>query len=169
MKIDEFCSKLEGFLAARPEDERAEATARALANGFHLQPGEVALLAVDPTLECLAFLWPEALKKSGTIPLSARDSLAARTARELKAFINNRFAAARHASIFEAIAVDAARADKPLPIQKILSAPLLRDGQARGVVQLSRKGATPRDAGSDFSKNDLAALTRAAEVLARFF
>ena len=169
MKIDEFCSKLDGFLAARPEGERVGAMAKALAQAFHLQPGEVALLRINPTLESLAFVWPEALKKSGTIPLSARDSLAARTAREKKAFINNRFAAARHASIFEAIAVESGSGDRPLPIQKILSVPLVHGEDARGVVQLSRKGASPQEAGGDFSKNDLVALTRAAEVLAGYF
>jgi hypothetical protein len=61
-------------------------------------------------------------------------------------------------SFFESIKLR----DKPVPIQKMVTAPLLVRGQAIGVAQISRKGETPREAGPDFSAADL---KRAQELL----
>ena len=57
----------------------------------------------------------------------------------------------RHVSFFESIKIK----DRALPIQKMITAPIFDGEEAVGVVQISRKGETPRDAGPDFTTADL--------------
>lgn len=167
MKINELCDKIDTLLAARvPGTERYEAAMSALRQVFNLQSDEVAILVADLENEVLRFVWPAKLQKSGTIPISSRDSLAARTFRENKAVANNRFAAIYHASIFEQVKLAPEATERPKPIQKILSAPLHDgDGIPTGVIQLSRKGADNNSVGPDFTREDLAALIEISKVL----
>jgi hypothetical protein len=168
MKIEEFCTHLESRLAAvAVAEERLALAAEAVRQAFRVRADEVAIFSLDPQLEVLAFLWPPKLQSSGVIPLSARDSLAARTVRENKAFLDNRFASARHAFIFEHVRLDAGADGKPSPIQKIISAPLPGSGWVKGALQVSRKGADPAAAGDDFGRADLSALAEIARVIAR--
>ncbi len=103
-------------------------------------------------METSLFLAPEALHKVGYIPLSSNSALAARTARESRPEMNNKFAAVRHASVFEGIKVGNASAEA---IQKIISAPILSDGRVVGIIQISRKGTSLTTAGPDFTPTDL--------------
>jgi len=169
MNISEFCGKLDSHLAARaPGAERYEVVISALRQAFNLQPDEIAVLSADLENDVLRFNWPVKLQKSGTIPISSRDSLAARTFREKKAVVNNRFADIYHASIFEQIKLAPEATERPQPIQKIRSAPLPgSDGAPTGVVQLSRKGADSNAAGPDFTREDLAALIEISKVLGK--
>jgi hypothetical protein len=64
----------------------------------------------------------------------------------------------KHVSFFESIKLR----DRPMPIQKMVTAPLLLRGQPIGVAEISRKGETARDAGPDFTPADL---RRAQEIL----
>ena len=141
------------------------AAVEAISRNFAVGPEEVALLCFNADRGGLEFLWPAPLRATEVIPLAARDSLAARTAREGRSFVSNRFAAARHAAVFESIAVATTREGRPLPIQKILSVPFPQPGTP-GVIQLARKGARPEEAGADFSRGDIEALARLAEVFA---
>lgn len=170
MKISEFCGKLDALLAARPPGaERYEVAIQALRQVFNLLPDEVAILSVDRENEVLRFVWPAKLQKSGTIPISSRDSLAARTFRENKAVANNRFAAVFHASIFEQVKLAPEDKDRPQPIQKILSAPLPgADAAPIGVIQLSRKGLDSNAVGPDFTREDLASLIEISKVLGKY-
>lgn len=167
MKIADFCRQLDTHLADLPADQRMAAADAAIRKAFRLEAGEVAILSLDPEKEILAFLWPEKLQRSGLVPLSSSTSLAARTARENKAFLNNRFATAPHTSIFEQVSLDKAARERTSPIQKIISAPLPGKGFIKGVIQVSRKGHDPAGAGADFGKTELAALVEIAKVLAR--
>jgi hypothetical protein len=169
MNISEFCDKLDSHLAARPPGaERYEVAIKALRQAFSLQPDEIAVLSADLENAVLRFQWPLKLQKSGTIPISSRDSLAARTFREKKAVVNNRFADIYHASIFEQIKLTPQATERPRPIQKILSAPLPgSDGTLTGVIQLSRKGPDSNAAGPDFTREDLAALIEISKVLGK--
>lgn len=168
MKIVEFCTKLDTLLATRATlPEKLDSIVSALRQALRLQADEVALLTIDAEAETLCFLWPAKLAKSGFIPLSSRDSLAARTLRENKVFVNNRFSATFHASVFEQVKLDPTAEGRPLPIQKILSVPIPGESAPKGVLQLSRKAAEPAQAGDDFSKEDMAALTEIALVIAR--
>jgi len=165
MKLDEFCTKLDEALSALSTGEaRVETAVRYLCPAFSVTPEEVAFFRLDAKGEFLTFIWPPKLRTSGEIPLSAASPLVAQTARENSGFINNSFAATPHASFFELFRLGQA---SPLPIQKIISTPLCREGKVTGVVQVCRKAESVAAAGPDFSRNDLLVLQRLAAVIAQ--
>ena len=164
MDLAEFCSRLDARLSSLPSDtDRLEAMAKAIGQAFK---AEVAIFMFDDKQEIVSFLWPVRLRKAGTLPLSAHNSLVTRTIREKRAFLDNSFVTTPHASIFEQFRMDSETS--PQPIQKIMSAPLSHNGEIKGVVQVSRKGPSSESAGDDFSANQLAALNTIAEIVARF-
>lgn len=171
MKVPEFCQTLEKTLAEQADsDGRLLVVSKALQQAFKVREDEVAVFRVDRDSQDLCFLWPKKLAKSGQVPLNARDSLLARTAREGKPLLDNRFTNTRHASIFEKVnlADPKDKEPKPLvPIQKIMSVPMLQDAQVAGVVQLCRKGLDPDAAGADFSAAELEAFAYIANAVAR--
>lgn len=170
MKISDFCAKIEAALATRqPGAERYDIISQSLRQVFRLQPDEVAILLADVEQDVLRFEWPAKLQKSGTVPLSSRDSLAARTWREKKIQLNNRFAATYHAAIFEHVKLDPTAASRPLPIQKIISAPIPTESGdvPKGVLQISRKGQEAADV-ADFSAADAATLEEMLKSLAKY-
>jgi signal transduction protein with GAF and PtsI domain len=126
--------------------------AEKIAKNVGVRNNEVAILAVSTRWRHLHFLVPEALKKVGFIPLSSNSALAARTARDSRPDIENNFAAARHATVFEGVKITGETVEA---IQKMISAPILLDGKVIGVIQVSRKGASPASAGPDFTADDL--------------
>jgi len=126
--------------------------AEKLAKNLGVRTDEVAILAVSNRWRHLHFLVPEALKKVGFIPLSSNSALAARTARDSRPEIENNFAAARHATVFEGVKIAGEPAEA---IQKMISAPILHEGKVVGVIQVSRKGANPSTSGIDFNSDDL--------------
>ena len=128
------------------------AVAERIAKSLNVKTGEVAILGLSQRWRHLHFLFPEALKNVGHIPLSSPTALAARTARESRPEINNAFVDTRHASVFEGVKVAGEAGEA---IQKIISAPILFDARVVGVIQISRKGASPVSAGPDFSSDEL--------------
>jgi len=137
---------------------------RALAHVFSVKSTEVGLLFRHEYF--LKFLYPVELQAAGSIPLSG-SAVAARTATTKKADIFNNFARIPHRSIFETIKLRDSEA--PLPIQKLMSAPVLGgNGEVVGVVQISRKGDTPREAGPDFMRGDLDRLMEVAVILSPY-
>jgi len=76
----------------------------------------------------------------------------------------------KHASIFETIklgSTEGVDASEPLPIQKLMSAPVVdENSRVLGVIQISRKGSEATFAGADFSREDLHELELAAGILA---
>jgi len=165
MKLDEFCTLLHNSLTAVPSDEgRLETAVTFVSRAFSIKPDEVAIFRLDANSESLGFIWPQHLKDAGNIPLSAANPLVARTAREKKSFLNNSFAVTPHASFFELFH---GKEKHSLPIQKIMSAPLTREGEVMGVIQVSRKAEDSARAGADFTRNELLALEKIASVIAR--
>ena len=128
------------------------AVAEKIAKNLGVRSDEVAILGVSTRWRHLHFLVPEALKNVGFIPLSSNSALAARTARDSRPEIENNFAAAKHATIFESVKTSGETVEA---IQKMISAPILLDGKVIGVIQVSRKGANPASAGMDFNADDL--------------
>jgi len=126
--------------------------AERIAKSLNVKTDEVALLAVSTRWRHLHFLVPEALKNVGFIPLSSNSALAARTARDSRPEIVNNFSSVRHATVFEGVKHLTSSGES---IQKIISAPILRDGKVIGVIQVSRKGTNGMTAGPDFSSEDL--------------
>jgi hypothetical protein len=138
--------------------------AERIARSLRVNPEEVAILAVSERQRSLQFLVPVPLRKVGSIPLSSTSALAARTARESRPDIVNNFLAMRHASVFESVKADSLSAKA---IQKIISAPILFEGRVIGVIQISRKGSSPGEAGPDFSPDDLGELLAICKPLGK--
>lgn len=136
-----------------------------IAKGFGVKPDEVAILAFIERDKVLKFVVPEKLQTVGTIPMTSATALAVRTARDKKPEAVNNFAATRHASVFEGVPIGRRHGEL---IHKIMSAPILLDGKLAGVVQISRKGRTPADAGPDFTAKNLRELTQVAGALGQF-
>jgi len=132
---------------------------------FHVERDEVAVLELSRSGKALRFVIPEKLQAVGEIPLTSTTALAARTARERRSDIVNNFATSRHASVFEGVPLGR-RQDEV--IHKIMSVPVLLGDKVIGVAQISRKGATPLDAGPDFTPKDLGELQALSSLLRRF-
>jgi hypothetical protein len=156
--VTSLVSELERLASALEADESSAGTVslpmlgEKIANELHVKLDEVAILGVSNRWKHLHFLLPQALKNVGFIPLTSNSALAARTARENRAEINNNFSAAKHATVFEGVKAATTTGES---IQKIISAPILIDGKVVGVMQISRKGDSPASAGADFTGEDL--------------
>jgi hypothetical protein len=128
------------------------AMAEKIAKSLGVKTDEVAILGVSTRWRHLHFLVPQALKNVGFIPLSSTSALAARTVRDNRPEINNSFSSVRHATVFEGVKAPTTTGES---IQKIISAPILCKEKVVGVMQISRKGPAPADAGPDFTADDL--------------
>jgi hypothetical protein len=126
--------------------------AERIAKNLGVKPDEVALMGVSARWRHLHFLVPESLKQVGFIPLSSTSAIAAKTARESRPDIINNFASVRHATVFEGVKIGGESSEL---IQKMISAPILSGDRVVGVIQVSRKGASAKDAGPDFTADDL--------------
>jgi hypothetical protein len=163
----EFGTLVESFAGAgsAPDTETLSKVAAVLSKQFNVDPDEVAILELNYKSKNLKFVIPEKLAAVGSIPLSSATALAARTAREGRPEIVNNFGSARHASVFEGVPLGGRQGE---PIQKIMSAPISDGAHVLGVVQISRKGHSPSDAGADFTQKDLRTLTSLCPLLERF-
>jgi hypothetical protein len=167
MDIKEFCRNLERLLGNRNlHGDGLDTAIKAICQGLAISTGEIAILLMDKEDDVLHFLWPRGLQKSGTIPASSKESLAARTFREGAGTINNRFSTIRHSSIFEAFPLKEF-GGRALPIQKIISVPLGRKKSCLGVLQICRKASDPTEAGPDFTPRELLGAGLIARILAR--
>jgi hypothetical protein len=66
----------------------------------------------------------------------------------------------KHVAFFETVKLR----EKALPIQKMITVPILYGGDAVGVAQISRKGENPAVAGPDFTGTDV---QKAQELFAK--
>lgn len=163
--VADLCRQLKLELEACSElDDRVEIAIPVLSRRFVVATDEVALFLLDERKTVLHFLWPLRLKQVGFIPYSSLDSLAARTAREGRVFLNNTFASLHHASFFEKIRLKDGISDRPKPIQKIISVPMVVNGEVHGVIQISRKG-VEEDALPDFTDEDASELVDIAMTI----
>jgi hypothetical protein len=140
------------------------ALAEKVAKELRVRVDEVAILAVSNRWRHLHFLVPAALKNVGFVPLTSNSALAARTARDSKAEINNNFPAVRHATVFEGVKAATTTGES---IQKIISAPISNEGKVVGVIQVSRKGENLAGAGPDFTTEDLAKVLAISKPLGK--
>ena len=151
-------SELERLADALESDGTASAEvslpviAEKIAKELRVKVDEVAILAVSQRWRHLHFLVPHVLKNVGFIPLTSNSALGARTARDSRPEINNSFSAVRHATVFEGVKAVTTTGES---IQKIISAPMLFEGEVVGVIQISRKGGSLVSAGPDFTPEEL--------------
>ncbi|RMF92612.1 MAG: GAF domain-containing protein, partial [Candidatus Schekmanbacteria bacterium] len=95
---------------------------------------------------------PKKLYQGGsTFPLTKRESVSTKVMMTKKPEIKNDMQKIKHLSIYEHVKIDES---KPKPIQKMITVPLLDNGNSLGVIQISRKGYTLEDAGADFTEED---------------
>lgn len=154
---------------AGDKEAQVQLLVMALSRTFGVDINEVAVYCLDEERSVLRFLWPEKLKHVGAIPYSSFDSLAARTAREGMVLLDNAFASQRHANAYEKIRLSSGIAAPPKPIQKIISAPIFKGEEVRGVIQLSRKGDTNSPEIQDFTDSDADALQILSGVFGQHF
>lgn len=159
-------SELERMLSELPSSDRA---CLKLAQILHVRRNEVALLRLEKG--SLRFIFPPELRSAGVLPLTG-SAVAARTAATRAPLLSNTFMRVKHVSLFEAVKLgtlsdEEDRSQEQMPIQKIMSVPVVGSGNIMGVVQISRKGLDASLAGADFTGEDLKQLEQAAEILAR--
>lgn len=166
MGVESFIENLGKSLdAASDGTDLLKTIASGIASFFSLRNHEVGIFAVNRNKHEITFLWPQGMTNAGHIPLQAVNSLVARTANELLTTRDNSFAGSRHLFMFEFMLAE--KSDR-IPIQKMMSVPVVANGEAKAVIQAVRKGATPAEAGEDFSEQNLADLVKIAALLSRY-
>jgi len=156
-----------GEISPRADEEegvRMDQAVELIAKAFDVRLHEVAILGLTRDGQSLRFLAPESLRNIGQIPLSSGSALAAKSMREMRPEAVNHFHVVPHASVFEGVPV--AEDERAEPIQKIMSSPILLGSKALGVLQVSRKGKSPADAGPDFTPPQLRELKSISDALA---
>lgn len=138
-----------------------------IAKTFNVREHEVGILIRDK--QVMRFVYPAKLATAGTIPLSASTvAVAARVVNSKSPEIINNLAQTKHASVFEAIGIDArtpighhltAEEKAAHVIQKMMTVPIVAPTGVIGVVEVSRKGRSAPEAGADFTPADLQKLT----------
>lgn len=156
-------SDLKSMVAESPSADRV---CLKIGQILRVRRSEVALLRLESN--SLRFIFPPELRSAGALPLSG-SAVAARTAATRIPLLSNTFMRVKHVSLFEAVklgAVEEDRSQDQMPIQKIMSVPVIHPGgDVLGVVQVSRKGLDATSSGADFSTEDLKQLEQAAEIL----
>jgi hypothetical protein len=131
--------------------DMADRIVKTVSQEFSCKQDEVAILLLSADGRHLRFVAPRRFADLGSIPVTKRDSIAVGVLSRRAGDVINNVPMVKHVSFFESIKLR----DKPSPIQKMISTPLVVRGQAIGVAQISRKGETAREAGPDFTAADL--------------
>lgn len=135
----------------------AERVARHVTQAFGAQPDEVAILLLTSNRQHLRFAAPRRFAELGTIPVTKRDSIAVGILDRKRGEVINNVRMVRHVAFFESVKLR----DRVLPIQKMVTVPIVAGVEAIGVAQISRKGESPAEAGPDFTEADV---RRAQEI-----
>ena len=150
--------------AGKSEAERRQAVLEALsatiAKAFALRPDELAILMVNPDRSMLRFVYPPNLADGGNLfPLSV-PSLAGRVAQTGRSVLLNTAQDVSHLGFYERIRIKEA---KPRRIQKLLAVGVKGpEEKIRAVIEVSRRGDRPAEAGPDFRPEDQQLLERLA-------
>jgi hypothetical protein len=141
-----------------------ERIVKRVSGAFGVKADEVAILMLTADAKHLRFVAPRKLVELGTIPVTKRDSIAVNILGKRVGEAINNVPMVRHVAFFETVKLR----DRPVPIQKMITVPILLNGEAVGVAQISRKGATPADAGADFSGADVKKAHEMFEMVAPY-
>jgi hypothetical protein len=131
---------------------------------FGAQSDEVAILLLSSDNKHLRFVAPRRFADLGTIPLTKRDSIAVNILGKKQGEALNNVRMVKHVSFFESVKLR----EKAVPIQKMITVPILDGDTAVGVAQISRKGETPGEAGPDFTEADVRRAQQMFEELASY-
>jgi len=145
-KKGEIGNPLELFL------DMAERIVKSVSIEFGAKNDEVAILVLTSDQKHLRFAAPRKFADLGTIPISKRDSIAVNVLAHKSGEAMNNVPMVRHVSFFESVKIR----DRPaVPIQKMITVPILLRGEVVGVAQVSRKGDSAAEAGPDFTQSDV--------------
>ncbi len=131
--------------------DMAEPVVRAVSASFGVEKDEVAILVLTEDRKHLRFIAPRRFADLGSIPITKRDAIAVSVLGKKTAEVMNNVPLVKHVAFFESVKLR----DRPVPIQKMVTVPILFDNEAIGVAQLSRKGESPSQAGPDFTAADV--------------
>lgn len=131
--------------------DMAERVVKTVASAFGCKVDEVAILVVTADNKHLRFAAPRKFADLGTIPVTKRDSIAVNILGKRVGEAMNNVPMVKHVAFFESVKLR----DRVLPIQKMITVPILLGAEAVGVAQISRKGETPAEAGADFLPADV--------------
>ena len=131
--------------------DMAERVVKAVCSMFGAKSDEVAILIRTSDGAHLRFVAPRKFADLGTIPVTKRDSIAVNVLGRKTGEAMNNVPMVKHVAFFESVKLR----EKMVPIQKMITVPIMNRGDAVGVAQISRKGETPGAAGSDFSPADV--------------
>ena len=144
-KRNEVANPLELFL------DVADRVVKAVCSQFGNKTDEVAILMTTSDRKHLRFAAPRKFTELGTIPVAKRDSIAVTIFNRGTGEAMNNVPMVKHVAFFESVKIR----DRVAPIQKMITVPIVYDGEAVGVAQISRKGENPAEAGPDFTPGDL--------------
>jgi len=131
--------------------DMGERVVKAVGTAFGAKSDEVAILILTTDDRHLRFLAPRKFAELGTIPVTKRDSIAVNILGKKSGEAMNNVPMVKHVAFFESVKLR----DRAVPIQKMITVPILHQGQAIGVAQISRKGESPAEAGPDFTAADV--------------
>jgi hypothetical protein len=137
--------------------DMAERVVKSVCSQFGAKSDEVAILIRTSDGAHLRFAAPRKFADLGTIPVTKRDSIAVNVLSRKAGEAMNNVPVVKHVAFFESVKLR----EKMVPIQKMITVPIMLAGEAVGVAQISRKGETPAEAGPDFSQADV---KRAQEI-----
>jgi len=140
--------------------DMAERVVKSVSQSFGCKSDEVAILLVTSDGKHLRFAAPRRFADLGTIPVTKRDSIAVNILGRKVGEAMNNVPMVKHVAFFETVKLR----EKALPIQKMITVPILYEGNAVGVAQISRKGENPAVAGADFTGTDV---QKAQELFAK--
>ena len=144
-KRNEVANPLELFL------DVADRVVKAVCSQFGNKTDEVAILMTTSDRKHLRFAAPRKFTELGTIPVTKRDSIAVTIFNRGTGEAMNNVPMVKHVAFFESVKIR----DRVAPIQKMITVPIIHEGEAVGVAQISRKGESPGEAGPDFTTGDL--------------
>src|SRR5437660_3098578 len=131
--------------------DMSERVVKYVAGAFGAKTDEVAILFLTSDNKHLRFVAPRKFSDLGTIPVTKRDSIAVNIfGRKVGEAMNN-VPMVKHVAFFESVKLR----DRAVPIQKMITVPILQGEDAIGVAQVSRKGEMPAEAGPDFTGADV--------------
>jgi hypothetical protein len=131
--------------------DMADRVVKHVAGLFGARVDEVAILFLTSDAKHLRFAAPRKFSDLGTIPVTKRDSIAVSIFGRKAGEAMNNVPMVKHVAFFESVKLR----DRAVPIQKMITVPILDGDEAVGVAQVSRKGETPSEAGPDFSSADV--------------
>ncbi len=138
--------------------------ATAVSKELAVKEDEVAVLILTGTGRTLKFVWPAALGAGAAVfPADHKNAFASSVIMTLKGKVDNKLSESKHLRFYESVK---GMESSGVPIQKMMALPLTRHKKAFGVVEVSRKGKTPAEAGPNFTQKDAEKLVALCKTLA---